>query len=54
MLVRQARRVSDRAAKVRETTIDSALAAALGTEDPRQVAKVIATLENLAKRLGRK
>lgn len=54
MLVRQARRLSDRVAKVRETTIEGALATALGTEDPRQVAKITATLENLAKRLVRK
>src|SRR4051812_34746038 len=36
-LIRQADGVSDRVAAIRSTSIDAALAAALGTDDPRKV-----------------
>lgn len=52
VLIRPAPSVSDRVAVVRSTTIDDALAAALGTEDPREVGEVAATLEALARRLS--
>ncbi|TMR95463.1 MarR family winged helix-turn-helix transcriptional regulator [Nonomuraea basaltis] len=42
---------SERVAQVRATSIDGPLAAALGTDDPAEVAKVIALLEALASRL---
>jgi DNA-binding MarR family transcriptional regulator len=48
MLVRRARTKSARVAEVRTTTIDDALANALGTDD---VADVVALLEKLAERL---
>ena len=49
MLVRQARRTSARVAKVRRTTIDAALAAAL--TDASQLSDTLAILETLAARL---
>jgi DNA-binding MarR family transcriptional regulator len=51
MLVRQAPGVSERVAVVRSTPIDGALAAALGADDPEEVAEVTAMLETLAGRL---
>jgi DNA-binding MarR family transcriptional regulator len=52
LLIRQAPNVSERVAVVRSTTIDAALAAALGTDDPQEIQKVVATLETLARRLS--
>ncbi|MGW1740283.1 MarR family winged helix-turn-helix transcriptional regulator [Nocardia sp. NPDC001965] len=52
VLVRQAPRASDRVEIVRSTTVDSALAAALDTDDPDDVAGVVAALEALARRLS--
>jgi hypothetical protein len=53
MLVRKARRRSERVANGPRDQRRRRLATALGTEDPRQLAKVTAALENLAKRLAR-
>jgi DNA-binding MarR family transcriptional regulator len=50
-LVRQARRRSKRVAEVRGTTIDAALAKALGTDDIAEVVEVVELLETLAARL---
>jgi hypothetical protein len=36
---------------VRSTSIDAALAAALGTADPQRVAEIVALLEELARHL---
>lgn len=52
VLIRQAGKVSDRVAVIRSTPINPALAAALGTDDPRQVEEVVAALEALAQRLS--
>src|SRR5262245_48257177 len=51
-LIRQAPEDSARVSFVRTTTIDAALAAALGTDDERDVQEVAATLEALAQRLS--
>ncbi|WP_416562651.1 MarR family winged helix-turn-helix transcriptional regulator [Nocardia testacea] len=51
VLIRQAPQASDRVDTVRATTIDTALAAALGTDDPEEVAGVVSALETLARRL---
>jgi DNA-binding MarR family transcriptional regulator len=51
LLVRQARHTSHRVAQVHATSIDAALAAALGTDDPRQVSEVTVMLHTLAQRL---
>ncbi|MFI6799186.1 MarR family transcriptional regulator [Streptosporangium canum] len=51
LLVRQAPEISDRVAMVISTPIDTALAAALGTDDPREIGEVAAALEALARRL---
>lgn len=51
LLVRPAPRVSSRVAAVRAASIDSALAAALGTDDPRQLAEVMAALDTLGRYL---
>lgn len=51
VLIRQAPDASDRVDTVRATTIDTALAAALGTDDPEEVAGVVTALETLAQRL---
>ncbi|RZT17229.1 DNA-binding MarR family transcriptional regulator [Kribbella sp. VKM Ac-2569] len=52
-LVSQAPDVSDRLAQVRATSIEPALAAALGTDDPARVAEVARTLQQLARDLQR-
>ncbi|MGW6333275.1 MarR family winged helix-turn-helix transcriptional regulator [Nocardia rhamnosiphila] len=52
VLIRQAPDASDRVDTVRATTIDTALAVALGTDDPEEVAEVVAALETLAQRLA--
>ncbi|MDL4774018.1 MarR family transcriptional regulator [Actinomadura xylanilytica] len=52
LLVRKSEEVSARVAEVRATTIDVALAAALGTGDPARAAEVAAALETLARHLG--
>ncbi|MEU4744892.1 helix-turn-helix domain-containing protein [Actinosynnema sp. NPDC023658] len=51
VLVRQAEHLSDRVAQVRGSTVDDALAAALGTDDRRRVAEVSALLDALAAHL---
>jgi DNA-binding MarR family transcriptional regulator len=50
-LVSQAPDVSDRLAQVRATSIEPALATALGTDDPARVADVARTLQQLARDL---
>ncbi|WP_328406701.1 MarR family winged helix-turn-helix transcriptional regulator [Nocardia sp. NBC_00403] len=50
-LIRKADRISARVAQVRATTIDAALAAALGTDDPELVNEVVTALELLARQL---
>ncbi|MCP3804060.1 MarR family transcriptional regulator [Allokutzneria sp. A3M-2-11 16] len=50
-LVRQAPDVPKRAAKVANSTVDDALAAALGTDDPEEVRETVELLEKLAVRL---
>ncbi|TDO46120.1 DNA-binding MarR family transcriptional regulator [Kribbella sp. VKM Ac-2571] len=52
-LVSQAPDVSDRLAQVRATSIEPALVAALGTDDPARVAEVVRTLQQLARDLQR-
>jgi DNA-binding MarR family transcriptional regulator len=51
LLVRPASQVSARVAKVRAAPVDATLAAALGTDDPRQIAEIVAALETLARHL---
>ncbi|MEV4113218.1 MarR family transcriptional regulator [Nonomuraea sp. NPDC049695] len=50
-IIREAPKVSDRVAEVRDASIDAALAAALGTDDPERVRVTVAMLEELAARL---
>ncbi|TDD34202.1 MarR family transcriptional regulator [Nonomuraea terrae] len=50
-IIREAPEVSDRVSQVRDTPIDKALAAALGTDDPQRVSETVAALEALAERL---
>jgi DNA-binding MarR family transcriptional regulator len=51
LLVRQAPQVSDRVGQVRMTTIDAALSAALGADDPERIAEIIDALETLSRHL---
>lgn len=51
-LVRQNPEVTDRRAEVAAAPVDAALATALGTQDPVDVAEVLALLEALARRLS--
>ncbi|MFJ8017069.1 MarR family transcriptional regulator [Streptomyces sp. NPDC096339] len=51
-LVRQNPEVTDRRAEVAGARIDDALGTALGTDDPVEVAQVVALLEALARRLS--
>ncbi|WP_330350711.1 MarR family winged helix-turn-helix transcriptional regulator [Streptomyces sp. NBC_00582] len=51
-LLRRNPGVSGRRAEVAATPVDSALAAALGTDDPERIADTIALLEQLAERLS--
>lgn len=50
-LIRHAPTLPERVTEVRATPIDSALAAALGTDDEAEVAELVAELERLARRL---
>ncbi|TMR28939.1 MarR family transcriptional regulator [Nonomuraea zeae] len=50
-IIREAPEVSERVTQVRDTPIDAALAAALGTEDPDRVSETVTVLEELAARL---
>ncbi|GAA4968200.1 hypothetical protein GCM10023334_090550 [Nonomuraea thailandensis] len=50
-IIREAPEVSERVTRVRDTPIDDALAAALGTDDPQRVRETVAALEELADRL---
>ncbi|WP_327286192.1 MULTISPECIES: helix-turn-helix domain-containing protein [unclassified Streptomyces] len=51
-LVRQNPEVSDRRAEVAAAPIDVALSTALGTDDPDELAEVVALLDALARRLS--
>ncbi|WP_336211608.1 MarR family winged helix-turn-helix transcriptional regulator [Nonomuraea sp. LPB2021202275-12-8] len=51
-LIQVAPQVSQRVTEVRAAPIDGPLAAALGTDDPAELAEVIALLETLAARLS--
>ncbi|MBO2455669.1 MarR family transcriptional regulator [Actinomadura barringtoniae] len=51
-LIRKADKISDRVAEVRATTIDAALAQALGNDDSKVAGEVTAALETLARHLG--
>ncbi|MEU1178534.1 helix-turn-helix domain-containing protein [Streptomyces sp. NPDC005820] len=51
-LLRRSPEVSGRRAEVAATPVDSALAAALGTDDPDRIAGTITLLEQLAERLS--
>ncbi|GAA2904647.1 hypothetical protein GCM10020220_112380 [Nonomuraea rubra] len=50
-IIREAPEVSERVTRVRDTPIDGALAAALGTDDPRRIREIVAALEGLADQL---
>lgn len=50
-IITEAPEVSERVTRVRDTPIDAALAAALGTDDPQRVRETVAALEELADRL---
>ncbi|MCK2221834.1 MarR family transcriptional regulator [Actinomadura sp. ATCC 31491] len=50
-IIREAPEVSDRVSRVRDTPIDDALAAALGTDDRERVRETVEALEELADRL---
>ncbi|WP_433350299.1 MarR family transcriptional regulator [Microtetraspora malaysiensis] len=52
LLIRPAPDASPRVAEVRSASIDAALAAALGTDDPERVAQVVALLDELARHLS--
>jgi hypothetical protein len=52
LLIWPAAEVSERVAEIRSTSVDATVAAALGTDDPRRVAEVVAALELLAGRLS--
>jgi hypothetical protein len=52
LLIWPATEISERVAEIRSTSVDDTIAAALGTDDPRQVAEVVAALELLAGRLS--
>ncbi|MEU8525178.1 MULTISPECIES: helix-turn-helix domain-containing protein [Streptomyces] len=51
VLVRPAPGVSDRVAEVRASRVESALAAALGTDDPQRLTEIEAALDVLARHL---
>ncbi|MER6950892.1 MarR family transcriptional regulator [Nonomuraea sp. NPDC000554] len=51
LLIREAPQVSERVTEVRAASIDDAVAAALGTDDPQAVGETVAALEALARRL---
>ncbi len=51
LLIRPATETSARVVEVRSTPIDSALAAAVGGDDPERVARIVALLEELARHL---
>ncbi len=50
-IIREAPETSDRVTRVRDTPVDDALAAALGTDDHEHVRETVETLERLADRL---
>jgi DNA-binding MarR family transcriptional regulator len=50
-IIREAPEISERVTQVRDTPIDAALAAALGTDDATRVSETVAALEELASRL---
>lgn len=52
LLIQPAPEISSRVEQVRSTSIDAALAAALGTEAPQRVAEIVALLEELARHLA--
>jgi DNA-binding MarR family transcriptional regulator len=51
LLIRPAPEISRRVQEVRATSIDATLATALGTDDQRQIAEIVALLEELAQHL---
>ncbi|MFG2005061.1 MarR family winged helix-turn-helix transcriptional regulator [Spirillospora sp. NPDC048911] len=51
LLIQPAPEISGRVEEVRSTSIDNALATALGSDDPQRVAKLVALLEELAQHL---
>ncbi|MEU0569959.1 MarR family transcriptional regulator [Nonomuraea sp. NPDC005983] len=51
LLIREAPQASERVTEVRAASIDDAVAAALGTDDPQAVGETVAALEALARRL---
>jgi len=52
LLVRPARRISERVARIRSTPITATLEAALGTDDPPRIAEITTALETLAEHLA--
>ncbi|GAA4589868.1 hypothetical protein GCM10023194_45210 [Planotetraspora phitsanulokensis] len=52
VLIRHAPEVSPRLEQVRASSIEGAIAAAAGTDDPGQVAEIVAMLQSLAQRLS--
>ena len=52
LLIWPATEVSERVAEIRSASVDATIAAALGTDDPRRIAEVVAALELLAGRLS--
>ncbi|MEV7005846.1 MarR family transcriptional regulator [Streptosporangium sp. NPDC051022] len=52
LLIREAPEASPRVTEVRSTSIDDALGAALGTDDPRRVRELVVMLETLAAHLS--
>jgi DNA-binding MarR family transcriptional regulator len=51
LLLHTAQQVSDRVVQIRAASVDGALAAALGTDDPARIAEITAALETLARSL---
>ncbi|MDP9850156.1 MarR family winged helix-turn-helix transcriptional regulator [Streptosporangium lutulentum] len=52
LLVRRAPEVSERVAQVRSTSIEDALGASLGTDDPERIREIVDALESLARCLS--
>lgn len=52
LLIRPASEASTRVAEIRAVSVDRAVGAALGTDDPERIAEVVGALELLASRLS--